>query len=316
MQEQLAIMTEQMLSVAILVAIGFLAGKGGVLKDQVLAGLSGVITKILLPATVVTLIPMENGREELAAGLPVLLASVGIIAVMFLLAGVCVGKLCSLKGTTYNIHLVCASFGNMGLMGIPIVSAVFGQVGLLYLSLYLLMDQLLLWTAGNLFIYKDTGNTQGFQPRKLVTPTTIALVIGLVLLLAGVTPRGIVYNTLNTLGAATKPVAMVYLGGTLCALRLRDLKGKGSLLLLSLVKMVAVPLLVFWVLGLMPTLFNPMARMVLAVCAGMPTMLTVSMLARSAGSDGDYASQATLLTTLLSIGTLPLVSLLTGMLGG
>ncbi len=315
MGEEFSIMAQQMLSVAILVAVGFLAGKLGVLSEQVLKSLSGVITKVLLPALIITMIPMENGRQELLRGLPVLLAAAGIIAAMFLLAGVLVGRICRLKGTTYNIHLICASFGNMGLMGIPIVSAVFGSVGLLVLSLYLIIDQTLLWTVGNLYLYKDTGSTQGFQLKKLLNPTTAALAVGLVLLIAGVTPQGVVFTTVKSLGDATKPLAMVYLGGTLCSLRLRDLRHRESLFLLAAVKMILVPLLVWGVLGLLPGVFTPTARTVLSVCAGMPTMLTVSMMAQSAGSDWSYGSQATLLTTLLSIGTLPLVSLLTNLLG-
>lgn len=314
MNYELSLLTEQMFSVAILVAVGFLAGKLGVLTPGALEHLAKVISKVLLPALIVTMIPFENGREELLKSLPVVAAALCIILTLFA-AGILTARLGKLRGTTRNIHLVCSSFGNIGLMGIPVISAVYGQMGLLFLSLYIIVDQTLLWTLGNLYLYRDTGNRQGFQLKKLLNPTTIALAVGLLLLLLNVNTTGVVFRTVETLGSATKPLAMVYLGGALCALKLSKLRGQWSIFLLAGVKMVAIPLGVWLVLGLFPQWFSQMSRMVLTLAAGMPTMLTVSMMAQTAGSDWEYASHATLFTTLVSLGSLPLVSWLVALIG-
>ena len=309
MNAEFSIMTEQMVSVFILVFIGFLSAKVRLLTEDALKVISKLISKILLPAMIVTMIPMENGYAVLRSGFSVLLVSFGILVAMFLFAGVGIGKLCGLKSTKYNIHLVCATFGNMGLMGAPIISAVYGSTGLVYLSLYLLVDQVLLWTVGSLYIHKDTHHQKGFQLKKLLNPTTAALCIGLVMLAFNYVPSGIVFTTVKSLGSATQPIAMLYLGGCVASLNLKELRKNFSILLMTLCKMIVLPLCVWVILGLFS--FEPMTRTVLTLCCAMPTMLSISMLAQTAGSDWQYGSQATLFTTLVSLGTLPLVTYLT-----
>jgi len=44
--------------------------------------------------------------------------------------------------------LASSLFGNVGFIGIPIISSLFPQKGMLYIALFTIVDQLLLWTLG------------------------------------------------------------------------------------------------------------------------------------------------------------------------
>ena len=69
-------------------------------------------------------------------------------------------------------------FGNIGFMGIPIVAAVFPEQGMLYIALFTVVDQLLLWTVGvNLTAPTDKENAMSIASRllKMINPATIAV---------------------------------------------------------------------------------------------------------------------------------------------
>jgi hypothetical protein len=72
-----------------------------------------------------------------------------------------------------------------------------------------------------------------------------------------------------------------------------------------IVKMIAFPVILYWLLG-----FAPIAeeiRMTLAFLSAMPSMSSIVMMAKASGTDGDYAMGGIFITTLSSIITIPLV---------
>ena len=57
-------------------------------------------------------------------------------------------KLFHLKGDKAGIFQAMSMFGNVGFMGIPIITSIFPQNGILYISVFTIIDQFMLWTLG------------------------------------------------------------------------------------------------------------------------------------------------------------------------
>lgn len=111
-------------------------------------------------------------------------------------------------------------------------------------------DQLMLWTLG----VKLTTPTRsgGFELKKLINPATVAILIGMLLMLTGVRIPALLDTGLQKIGATASPLAMIYIGGIFAELPLKKYLKELSLYGIVLVRMLLAPLLMFFVLGFFP----------------------------------------------------------------
>ena len=110
-------------------------------------------------------------------------------------------------------------FGNIGFMAVPVISSVFPGNGILYVSVFMVFDQLMLWTLGvKLTTPPGSG---GFELKKLINPATVAILIGMLLMLTGVRIPALLDTGLQKIGATASPLAMIYIGGIFAELPLK-----------------------------------------------------------------------------------------------
>lgn len=288
--------------------IGVLAVKCHVVDRQGLNFLSKLITKIVLPLLIFTNTINGTTRQDFIASLSILAIAAVMYFALYWIGLLLAGTL-HLKGEVKKVYRDCVMFGNCGFMGIPIAMALFQERGAMYIAIYSVIDQLALWTVGMQIVSPDvqTEKRSVLQIiKKMVNPATVAIFLGVIVLLAGIKLPGFVNTALTKTGAAATPLAMIYLGGMFTYTRLTDYLKKKEIYVLTLVKMVAMPLLVALMLKNIPGVSSEIAVTLSVVC-GLPTMASVAMIAESQDSDSEYASGVIFMTTLLSIVTLPLV---------
>ena len=103
-------------------------------------------------------------------------------------------------------------FGNIGFMGIPIIAALFPEQGMLYIALFTVIDQLLLWTLGvNLTTPVDRENTMSVISRlmKMINPATIAIILSILGLFIGLHLPEPINAALTKAGLLTPPMALI-----------------------------------------------------------------------------------------------------------
>ena len=89
----------------------------------------------------------------------------------------------SRKRKTAQIYQTMSMFGNIGFMGIPIITSIYPENGILYVSVFSIVDQLFLWTLGvKLTAPEGEGK---FDLRKLVNPASIGIIVALFMILTG-----------------------------------------------------------------------------------------------------------------------------------
>lgn len=306
MHHQFQIIVNQMIIFAVLLAIGAIAAKAKVLTGTVLDALAKIVVNITLPAMILTLVPSGANREILVQMLPFLLCSFALILFLFSI-GKLTAKIGGLKGGTADVHTAETTFGNVGFMGIPLLLALFGEKGILYISVFSVADHSLLWTLGSYLSSPQKKADFRNNIKKIINPTTGALAIALVIILLGIKMNGVMVDTLKGLGDTTKYLSMVYIGGTLASIDFRNTWKKPTIFLTILSKMIAAPVIVFLLLSLTGKFFEHEAIMTLTIIAALPSMVTIAMLVRANGSDYAYASECVFGTTILSMFTIPLV---------
>lgn len=312
--DEIGIVSYQVVSFFILMAVGYAGAKCKVLTRQSLEGLMKLIVKILLPCLICKVV-LGSGvaAEDYLSNLGLALAIIMCYALL-LAAGLGTGKLLRQKGTTYQVFAAEFTFGDMGFIGIPLLMAVFGGIETsIAISVYTVIDMALVWTLG---VYlcsrhqKKEGKDKNIW-KNMISPTSVILAISLILVFCRVKVPEVIMSPIASIGDSSTPLALIYIGGMLSYVPMKSLLSRKSIFVLVCVKMILLPLIVFMTAGLV---FGMQERMTLMYMVGLPAMTTISMLASLYGADQEYATSTVFITTLACIVTLPLITWAAGVM--
>lgn len=296
------ILLEQIGLFVIYILAGVILVRTKILTSETLEPISRFVIKMALPVLIFINITDGVERETLFHSLSILLIAAAFYICMFILS-LGMTKLFHIEGDRVGIYQAMTMFGNIGFMGIPIITSIFPENGILYVSVFTVIDQFMLWTVG-VRLTTPFGNGK-FNPRKLVNPATVAIFTGLFLIITGVRLPQILDTGLQKIGSTASPLAMIYVGGVFACIDIRKYLKETALYGIVLVKMILVPIAMYGILGLFPV--SEEIHLTMSLIAGMPVMTSVVMMANSSGSDGDYALGGVFITTICGILTLPLI---------
>lgn len=304
------ILAEQICLFVIYILVGILMVKTRVLTRDTLETISRFVMKLALPVMIFVNTIDGVDRRSLVQSLSLLGLTAVLYICTYLLARLLVA-IFHLQGNRAQVYRALTMFGNVGFMGIPIISSIYPEYGMLYIAVFTIIDQMVLWTLG---VKLTTPNGQGsFDPKKMINPCTVAVVLSVVLVVTGVHLPSLLNTALEKIGGTATPLAMIYLGGVFACmdvfkyLRIREFYG------IVAVKMFLFPLAYYLILKLLP--LDPNIHLTISLLAAMPAMSSIVMMARASGSEGDYAMGGILVTTICSIVTIPLACLLMQILG-
>lgn len=199
-------------------------------------------------------------------------------------------------------------FSNCGYMGFPVLKAIFGPDGdlaVLYATMYTVSFNVLMWTLG---VGIFTGRGKMNLRRALINPGTVPTFFALLIFIFSVTVPKEAKSLLETLGNMTAPLSMLLIG-----LRLTDLKWKSAFADIHMylgiaLRLVLIPLSV---LGLSLLLgFKGLPMYVLYIVTAMPAAAATTIFAQRFNGDAVYSSKLVLVSTALSVATIPLMLLL------
>lgn len=303
----------QILNFVVYALIGAYAVKSKVISKDGLNVLSAFIIRIALPVMIFIYTINGTTRKQFWASLPVLalgaLMFLGLFTVGYFISG-----FLKLRGNERKVYRACFMFGNVGFMGIPILMALLPGRGMLYMSLFTIIDQLCLWTIGlSLCTPENTANGMTTKEKllKMLNPATIAITLATILLLLEIKLPLFLNTALMKVGNCATPLALAYLGGMFVLMDITKYVRKIEFYALVMAKMVLFPVIFYNAIKLIPGL-NPEIVLTISVLSSMSCMSAIPMIAQSQGSAGEYAAGLVFVTTVCLIFTLPLVCLFIG----
>ncbi|MFC0267639.1 AEC family transporter [Kushneria aurantia] len=288
-----------------LIVLGYVLGWRRWLSHDSIGGLSWLTFRVFLPCVLLTGI----ARAPLGEALSPLLLVVYFVPALALFAGFNVWT--HWRSGLPSAEGLAASYSNNVLIGIPMISALFGPQGLVYLFALLALHSLVMFSTQSL--YAALGHGRDKRPgvlsllKTLANPLVVGLLIGALINLADIELPAPLWQLLDWLARAGLPCALIVVGVGLTRYRLRS-----SLRIwrICLGKLVLMPLLVL-ALGLAIPGLNPLALQVLVLAAANP--IGVNVLAFAApGKEQHTVGASIFLSTLLAAGTLPLWMLMMG----
>lgn len=286
------------LGVFLLIGLGALARRIGLLKYEDRVALNNIIIFISLPALIFT-------AARRAPFTPSLLA-VSATAIGISLAAVAIGyglaKSLRLKGPTFGAFMLASGVGNTGYLGYPLTQALFGRGQLVKAVFYDIFGTVfVLFTIGIYFAAKY-GREKDKAWRQALTfagPNLIALALGFATF--GVKLPVPLDLAITSLAESTVAIIMLSIGVSLSAAPGRALPAIGAVTLLKLIIMPALAILVGQALAL-----PPIARSITLLQASMPIALMSFVVGDKYDLDRDFLSGAILISTVLSLITIPL----------
>lgn len=191
---------------------------------------------------------------------------------------------------------------NAGFLGIPVTEGVLGSEGLMYGSVFLIPQRIVMWTAGIAYFTKSADWKDTFK-KLAKNPCIVAVYIGFFLMLTQIQLPDMLENTLIKLGACTTPLTSILIGIMVADVDYRTLVSP-MIFLLAAVRQLVLPGLVY--LGCRFLHIDPLLTGVSVLLVGMPVGSTTPILAAKYGGDYVFAGKCVILSTVLSLFTVPL----------
>lgn len=290
----------------IILLIGFLAFKFDILDNASNKRLSAMLTKVISPALLFMSYQLEFDEERLKGLITTLL-----LATLTHLISIVVANLMFKKGSSADVEIERFScvYSNCGFIGIPLIQAIYGQEGVFYMTAYITIFNLFVWSHG-LTLMCGTASSPIATIKKCIQPVTIMIFLGIICFLLRIKVPAIIGNSFNCIGAMNTPVAMIVAG---CNLAESDLIGtlkRSRSYVISFVKLVLIPIICILVMKFIPA--GPVFVTSVLIGVACPAGAMGTVLALQNDKNSNYASELFTLTTLLSLVTIPGVIMVMG----
>ena len=270
-----------------------------------------IIFNITLPLLLFTNFnKLELSPEILRNSVIIIIISLTLILTMLLLAYF-FSRFLSMNHEQKSVFIPHNAFGNVLYFGFPVVSALFGEIGLFYASIYAFVSIMLLWTIGVYLITRKGG--MGFRRslKNMINPNSVAIILGFILFLLDIKIPDMIVEPFISLGGTTIYLSMLYIGALLGLMKIKGVFTNGLVYLTSFNKTLLFPILFILLFSVfrnnMLSGIDPLILSVVIVEAAMPCMANIVIIAKMYKVDDHLATANVFISTVMSIITLPFI---------
>lgn len=296
----------EMLTLFLIIGVGYAAKKLNVMDEAVDKKLSTVILELALPAMILGSVLTAEDLPLLSdILLTFLMSCLSYVLVVAIAYAVTAAMRISVGHRGVFKFMLC--FGNVGFIGFPVLTAIFGPQALIYATVFNLPFNFLVFTVGAWFLTQDNAGDAKVATtwRTFLSPVIVSCALAIALTLLNVHNVPVVGPAVETLGSLTTPAALLIIGSSLANLPVHELIGGFRLWTASLFRLLVIPVCVWGVFHFFMS--NPLLLGVIVVISGMPVATNGTMLCYQYGGDSKTMAQGTFVTTVLSMLSIPIL---------
>lgn len=296
----MSVIFKQEIIMLLLIIVGILCFKIGIITPNGRKDISSLVLSVVNPIVILLAYQKEFEIRLLRGLVASLLLSIISFGVAILISTLLIGRK---DGHETDIERFSAIYSNCGFMGIPLVNALFGTEGVFYLTAFLTVFNLLIWTHG---IIQISGvRSLNSLKKALLSPSIISIAIGMIFFLARISLPNIVYQSLDYVAMMNTPLAMLVAGATIAETNVLNAFKNIRIYWITLIKLAIIPLILLAIFRFISVDDTVKLTVITAMSAPTATMCTLFCLRYDKNSK--YASEIFAVTTLISTATLPLV---------
>ena len=293
----------KMLMILFAISMGYLANRLKILDDGSNRKLTKLVLNITIPGLILSAVMTGEAQPEVSTVLSVWKMAAVYYAVE-LLAVLVVPALLGGTDRQKGVWRFSLLFTNAIFIGYSVLGALYGERAVFYAVLLTLPVNALSFSVGPLML----GGSRRFSWKSLCTPSFLSSVLSLVIVLAGIQVPAYAGEVLGFVGDMTAPLSLLVLGSVLAGMPLGKVFAMPRIWVLSLVRLVAMPVLLL--VCLRPLGLDPVVLSTGVIIMATPAAVNGFMLAIEHDGDSECMAQTIFLSTLCSIVTIPLVATL------
>lgn len=288
--------------ILILILVGCFITKRGMLTDRGASEITTVLIKLVTPCVIVNSFIGTEGGLDIA----MLLMAIALPA-LWMLLGVGISLLVFRKEPLERQKVLrfAMIFSNTGFMGIPLVQGIVGDKGVIYASFGVVVFNLLCWTYGYSMM---SGGARLDLKTVLLNPGVVGLAIGLPVYFLKLQLPGIIAEPLGYISDLNTPLAMLVIGSYIAKADLHSFMSDLSVYKVSFLRLLVIPAILLGVLALL----RPEKDLFMAtvVQASTPVAANAVLFAVQYKRDSELASKLVAVSTVLSIITIPVLTII------
>lgn len=303
MAENFLIIAQQVLVLFILIGVGFLCGKKGMIDEHSAKKMTDIVLYAVTPCVMISAFQREFSPELVSKIIIAAACAVLIHAGSILIAKAVFRSKDESRKKVLQFAVV---FSNCGFMSLPLQKAILGDDGWFYGSIFVAVFNIFMWTYG---LVSMSGDRKQLSIKKLVfNPGLAGVVVALVLFLCQITLPDILSKPVDYLAALNTPLPMLIIGYYLSKANFKKAFSDGGVYAAMCVRMMLIPLLSL----LAMTLFKIDSTIVVAfiIASSAPTAAATTMFSAKYDRDVELSVGAVAAATVVSIVTMPIVTAL------
>ena len=300
----LNILIFKILSLAAIMAAGFLLVRWGPLTSQDTRSLSRINCWLIMPCSIFGAFQISRSPEILKGLAMVLLAAVLVHCLYILLSSV-LRKPLHMQPVE-QASVFCTNAGNLI---IPLVTAILGKEWVIFTCAYILVQTVLLWS----YVKNLVCGERGIAWKQLLTnPNILALALGCALFLLNLRLPRLLEDTVSSIGSMVGPSSMLVIGMTIAGAEGKQILKEKRVWLVTALRLIAYPLLCLLLLKALCLLFPDAAPyfLITMMAASAPSAAVITHICQLYGRDPRQASAICTVTTVLCTLTIPLMIVL------
>lgn len=292
--------SHQVLILFILLALGFILGKTGIITNEGSSGLTNLIMYIVTPAMVISAFQRPFVAADFRNFLVVGVAAVVLIGMSVGLSMLCIHDKDESRRRSLRFAL---QFTNCGYMGYPLLNAIIGPHAVFLGSAFVAVFNILSWSWG---VYALTGDRRKLNWRPIfLNPGVIGVVIGVALYLCGIMLPDLLRTPLDYMAGMNTPLPMVVVGYQLSRANFRRAFSGISSWVTMVMCLIVTPLITLALVLLLK--LDATVSMVLVIIMATPPAAVLSLFSQRFGKDTELASSVVSVFTFISVLTMPLM---------
>ena len=290
----------QTIIMLMLIMVGVLCSKTKLISKETNKELSGFVLQVVNPA-MIFMSYQTDYRSELVENL--LMTFILSIAALAVIAAAAYIFIRHKEGRDTEIERFSAIYSNCGFMGIPLMNALFGMEGVFYLTAFISVFNISVWTQGIVLISGERDMKK--VVKVFYSPTMIAIALGMLSFFLRIRIPSVPAKAVDYVAELNTPLAMIVSGVTIADTNVVKLLKKPSVYYVTFMRLLMIPMIV--TLSVVPLPVDEKVKMTVIVAASAPPAAMCTLQCIRYGRNSLYASEIFAFGTILSVGSLPLI---------
>ena len=278
--------------------IGYIFGKKGLVDDKGKNLLTDLVIYVTLPGSILKSFQIEFNHQILIACMTIAIAGVVIQIGSSILGMFLYNHYGESRKKVLQYATICS---NAGILGNPIAEGIFGQMGMMYASIYVIPQRIFMWSVG-LTYFTEAPDKKTLCKKVATHPCILAVVIGFIMMVTQIQLPGVLNVTIKNIAGANTFLAMSLVGVILSRVKLTEIVDR-DIIYYGFIRLVFIPLMVD--IGCRLAAVDELVTGVSVVLAAMPAASTTAIIASKYKKDETFATRCVVSTTLLSLVTVP-----------